>query len=225
MKGKRAVNQHWLWKIITVFCLMLLISSQVFAAKPKIPKTKIGATHHTLSPGSFTLSEQGTTSTGTSTGNLVGFALFAERLFFDRFSAGLKYGYGLERSMQMQVGTNTLEILENASFWALEFRAFVKDNLRPGIKPFLGVSYGNYSVVSTINILPTTGSKSEDQTGTTIPFTQLSAGVDYTFGFGGVRAEVGQVTGKRNDLESSSTYYASYNYDGSVVGISVYSFF
>jgi hypothetical protein len=225
MKGKKSGNQLRIGIITLGFFVAIFLNSQVFAAKPKVPKTKIGATHHTHNTGDFTLSEQGTTNTGSASGNLVGFALFAERLFFDRFSAGLKYGYGLERSMQMLVGTNTLEILENASFWALEFKAFVKDNLRPGIKPFLGVSYGNYSVVSTISILPTTGSVTEDQTGATIPFTTLSAGADYTFGLGGIRAEVGQVTGKRNDLEGSSTYYASYNYDGTVIGISVYSFF
>ncbi len=225
MKGKIGINQLRIRLAVAAFCLLLAGTGNSFAAKPKIPKTKIGATHHTHNTGDYTLSEQGTSSTGTASGSLVGFALFAERLFFDRFSAGFKYGYGLERSMSMQVGTNTLEILENASFWSLEFRAFVKDNLRPGLKPFLGVSYGNYSVTSTITILPTGGSKTEDQTAATIPFTMLSAGADYTFGFGGVRAEIGQVTGKRNDLESSSTYYGSYNYDGSILGISVYSFF
>ena len=127
--------------------------------------------------------------------------------------------------MQMIVGTNTVDILETASFWALEFKAFIKDNMRPGLKPFLGVGYGNYTTTSSLSVIPASGSITEDETTATIPFTLLSGGFDYTFGFGGVRLEVGTTTGKRTDLESSSTYYASYDYTGSIFNFSVYSFF
>jgi hypothetical protein len=225
MKEMRAGYHFWLLRLVAIGCLVMFGTGILFAATPKVPKTKFGATHHTHTTGDYTLTEQGTGNTGSASGSLVGFALFAERLFLDRFSAGFKYGYGLERSFEMQVGTSSLEVLENATFWALEFRAFAKDNISTGLKPFLGVSYGNYTVTSTITIIPTTGSTSEEQTGATIPYTMLSAGADYTFGFGGIRIEAGQVTGKRNDLESSSVYYAAYNYNGSIVGISVYSFF
>lgn len=224
MKNKRAINCFWLLLVVTISWLVLG-TRPLFAAAPKVPKTKIGATHHTHATGDYTLTEQSTGSNGSASGNLIGFAFFAERLFLDRFGAGFKYGYGVERSFDMQVGTSSLEVLENATFWSLEFRAYVKDNISTGLKPFLGVSYGNYSVTSTITVIPLTGSTSEEQTTATIPFTMLSAGADYTFGFGGVRLEAGQVTGKRNDLESSSVYYAAYNYNGSVVGISVYAFF
>jgi hypothetical protein len=225
MKGNRACRLKWLRLVMLMSCLLGLGSLSVEAAKPKIPKSKIGATHHTHSTGDFELDETASSASGSASAPMVGFALFYERLFLDRFSAGFKYGYGLERSMEASVGTNDLEILETASFWSLEFRAFVKDNIRPGLKPFLGVTYGNYSVKSVITIIPSTGTTTEEETAATIPFTMLSFGADYTFGFGGVRLEVGQSTGKRNDLEGSSTYRTTYNYDGSVVGISVYSFF
>ncbi len=225
MKIKRAGNYSWLFLSVLLFCFIAFGNSSVEAAAPKIPKSKIGATHHTHSTGDFKLEEQGSTNAGSASESLVGFAFFYERLFLDRFSAGFKYGYGLERSMEMKVGTSDLEILESATFWSLEFRAFVRDNIRPGLKPYLGVSYGNYTVKSVITIIPETGATTEEETSATIPFTMLAFGADYTFGFGGIRLEFGQTTGKRNDLEGSATYYASYDYDGSVVGISVYSFF
>ena len=222
-KTANSARQYW---------MPLLIASLIgFGALPakaqklKIPTTKIGATYHTHNTGNYTLTDQTTGESGDASGSLIGIAWFVEHLFMDRFSAGFKYGYGLERSMDIEVGTTQLEILESASFWALEFRAFVEDNLRPGLKPFLGVSYGNYSVTSTITIVPATGTTSEETTTATIPYTMLSGGADYTFGFGGVRLEIGQATGQRNDLEGSDTYYASYNYDGSIVAISVFVFF
>lgn len=227
MKSQGVRYKFIYFGIVTALLVMLGATTEnAYAAKPKIPKNKAGATHHTHSAGTnqgFT--EQGTSNTGTITDNMVGFAVFYERLFLDRFSAGFKYGYGLERNSQITVGTNNLEVLETASFWALEFRAYFEDHLRPGIKPFLGVGYGNYTATSTIKVIPTSGSVTEDETTATIPFTSLSAGADYTFGFGGVRLELGQSTGKRSDLESSSTYYATYDYTASIVGISVYSFF
>ena len=226
MKEKRAGRLHKLWLVLLMSCLLGLVSTSATAQrKIKVPKSKIGATHHTHSTGDFELDEKASTSDGSISSPLVGFALFYERLFLDKFSAGFKYGYGLERSMETTVGTNDLEILETASFWSLEFRAFVKDNIRPGLKPFLGVAYGNYSVNSTITIIPSAGAETEEETSATIPFTMLSFGADYTFGFGGIRLEVGQTTGKRNDLDGSDTYRVTYNYDGSIVGISVYSFF
>ena len=226
MKEKRAGLFNKLCLVMLVSCFLILGSISATAqTRVKVPKSKIGATHHTHSTGDFELDEKATTLEGSSSAPLVGFALFYERLFLDKFSAAFKYGYGLERSMETTIGTNELEILETASFWALEFRAFVKDNIRPGLKPFLGVAYGNYSVNTTITIIPTAGSETEEETSATIPYTMLSVGADYTFGFGGIRLEAGQTTGKRNDLEGSDTYRVTYNYDGSVVGISVYSFF
>lgn len=208
-----------------MLCLTWVSLNSAYAAKLEVPKNKAGATHHTYSTGEFTLSSQSTSDSGAASVNLIGFALFYERLFLDRFSAGFKYGFGLERSQELEVGTSTLKVLETASFWALEFRAYISDNLNPGFKPFMGVSYANYTVKSAISILPASGSITEDETSASIPVTVLSFGADYTFGFGGIRLEIGQATGKRNDLESSTDYYASYIYDGSIIGISVYSFF
>ncbi len=226
MKEKRAGLLYKLCFVLLMSVFLGLVSISAKAqTRIKVPKSKIGATPHTHSTGNFELDAKASTDEGSVSGSLVGFALFYERLFLDKFSAAFKYGYGLERSMETTIGTDDLEILETASFWSLEFRAFVRDNIRPGLKPFLGVAYGNYSVNSTITIIPTAGTESEEDTSATIPFTMLSLGADYTFGFGGIRLEAGQTTGRRNDLDSSDTYRVTYNYDGSVVGISVYSFF
>lgn len=211
--------------VTAMLCAGLLIADSGFAAKLKVPKNKLGATHHTHNTGAYTLEEQSSTNSGTASGALVGFALFYERLFGDRFGAGLKYGYGLERSLEMEgLGSNDVKILEQASFFSLEFKAYMKDNIRPGLKPFLGVSYGQYTTTSTLSVI-SSGTATEDETTATIPFTVLSAGSDYTFGFGGIRLEFGISTGERDDLESSDTYFANYDYSGSILGISVYSFF
>ena len=214
-------------KKLTV-CLVIFAfwgTADLFAAKPKIPKNKAGALYHSHATGSYTLSEQGSSNSNSASANLIGFGFFYERLFLDRFSTAFKYGYGLERNLEMVVGTNTIQSLEMASYWELEFKAFIKDNMQPGFKPFLGVGYGNYTTNSTLSIIPASGSITEDQTTATIPFTVLSAGFDYTFGFGGFRLESGLTTGKRTDLESSTAYYASYDYTGAIINFSVYSFF
>jgi len=207
--------------MLLVFCN----TSELFAAKTKVPKNKIGALYHSHSTGNYTLSQQGSSNTDSASASLIGFGFFYERIFLDRFSSAFKYGYGLERNLELTVGTNTIQALETASYWALDFKAFMRDNMRPGMKPFLGVGYGNYTTTSTLSVIPASGAVTEDETAATIPFTVLSAGFDYTFGFGGFRLEAGMTTGKRTDLESSSTYYASYDYTGAILNFSVYSFF
>ncbi len=199
--------------------------TNLFAAAPKIPKNKAGALYHTHATGNFKLEEQSSGSQDVASNRLIGFGIFYERLILDRFSAGFKYGYGLERNMSMTVGTNKVEILETASFWEFEFKAFVRDNLRPGFKPFLGVGWGTYTAASTLSIIPSSGTNTEENTSASIPFTVLSMGFDYVFGFGGCRLEGGMTSGKRTDLKGSSTYYATYDYNGAIVNFSVYSFF
>ncbi len=214
-------------RIILIFlCLFWLDMNTATAIKIKEPKSKAGATYHSHAAGSYTLVNTTSSAEGSGSGNLVGTVFFYDRLFLDRFSAGLRFSSFLERSMDVTIGTSTVNILETASFWSMDFKAFFKDHMRPGFKPFLGVSYGNYTVKSTLTTT-TTGSATttEDNTAATIPVTVLSGGFDYIFGFGGVRLEAGQVTGSRNDLDSSSTYRASYQYGGSTLGISVYAFF
>lgn len=201
-------------------------TGNIYAAKIKVPKTKVGALYHSHATGNYTIWEQTTSSNqDRASDNLVGFGLFAERIFLDRFGAGIKLGYGLERNLSLTVGSNTIQALEAASFWSLDFKAFVRDHTRPGLKPFLGVGYGNYTTQSTLSVISGSGTVAEDKTGATIPFTSLSAGMDYTFGMGGFRLEGAISTGKRTDLDSSSTYFATYDYTGAIFNFSVYSFF
>lgn len=209
-----------------VLLIIFTGTGNVFAAKIKVPKTKVGALYHSHATGNYLLWESANSSNqDKDSDNLVGFGLFAERIFLDRFGAGIKLGYGLERNLSLNVGSNSIQALETASFWSLDFKAFVRDHTRPGLKPFLGVGYGNYTTQSTLSVIPASGSVSEDKTGATIPFTTLSAGMDYTFGMGGFRLEGAISTGKRTDLESSSTYFATYDFTGAIFNFSVYSFF
>lgn len=211
---------------LSVLLIVLGGIGDIFAAKIKVPKTKVGALYHSHATGNYLIWEKtNSANQDKAADNLVGFGLFAERIFLDRFGAGVKLGYGLERNLALTVGSNAIQSLETASFWSLDFKAFVRDHTRPGLKPFLGVGYGNYTTQSTLSIIPSSGSVSEDKTKATIPFTVLSAGMDYTFGMGGFRLEGAISTGKRTDLESSSTYFATYDFTGAIFNFSVYSFF
>ncbi|MCG8339425.1 MAG: hypothetical protein MJE63_33370, partial [Proteobacteria bacterium] len=89
MKEKRAGRLHKLWLVLLMSCLLGLVSTSATAQrKIKVPKSKIGATHHTHTTGDFELDEKASTSDGSISSPLVGFALFYERLFLDKFSAG-----------------------------------------------------------------------------------------------------------------------------------------
>ncbi|MBU3914582.1 hypothetical protein KKA14_03525 [bacterium] len=213
-------------KKVVLFCgVCLFWLNTAYAAEAKIPKNKAGAIYYSQSGSEYTLVNKLTAGSGSDSDSLIGTVFFYERMFLDRFSMGFKYSSFLERNLSFEEGTNTLDVLETASFWSLDFKAFFRDNMRPGLKPFLGVSYGNYSLSSAITISPAAGSSSEETTTATIPVTILSTGFDYVFGFAGVRIEVGQSTGSRNDPDGSSTYRAAYQYGGLISSVSVYSFF
>jgi len=190
--------------------------------KKKEPKNKFGAIHYTHTGAQYTLSSA--TSTSTASDDLVGAGFFYERLFLSRFSAGFKWSSFLERSTTHSLDSNTVTVLEKTSMTTFDFKAFFKDHMQNGMKPFLGVSFGTYAPKSTITTIATAGN-TEGSTAASVPITGLSFGFDYILDFGGVRVEGFSITGKRRDLTGHDTYIANYRYDGSALSVGVYSFF
>ncbi|MDT8445957.1 MAG: hypothetical protein RRB13_03540 [bacterium] len=210
-------------RIILLLIALTLASSPVWAQqRKKEPKNKFGAIHYTHSGGSYTL--QSSTDSSSVTEPLIGAGFFYERVFQSRFSAGLKYSGFLERSLTQTVDGTSVTTVEKTAMTTLDFKAYFKDHLQNGMKPFLGVAFGTYTPASTVTTLAATGN-TEGNTTASVPITSLSAGFDYVLDFGGVRAEVGSVSGKRRDLSGHDTYSANYQFDGTSIAIGVFSFF
>ncbi|MDX2469963.1 MAG: hypothetical protein QNL04_05230 [SAR324 cluster bacterium] len=198
------------------------------AAQEKIKekKNKMGATYYNHSGGTYTLKEKSSGYNDSASDSMVGTTFFYERIFLSRFSIGVAYSSFLEKSLDMYVGTNTINVIEQTSYTAVDFKAFFREHARPGWKPFLGVGFGTHTVASAMTITADSATTtSTDATAASIPVTMLNWGFDYTMDATGIRMEMNQVTGTRRDLESSDTYSANYIVDGTSVGIAVYSHF
>lgn len=210
-------------RFLIVLITLLLATSPAWAqVRKKEPKNKFGAMHYTHSGGQYTL--QSATDTSTVDEPLIGAGFYYERVFQSRFSAGLKFSSFLERSLTQTLDGNTVTTVENTTMFTLDFKAFFKDHMMNGFKPFMGVAFGTYAPSSTVTTIEATGN-TEGTTTASVPITSLSVGFDYVLDFGGVRFEAGAVNGKRRDLEGHDTYTANYQYDGSAVSIGVFSFF
>ena len=212
------------------FLLILLaffsVESVFAQEKVKENKNKMGATYYNHSGGTYTLTEKATGSGASTSDNMVGTTFFYERIFYSRFSIGLAYSPLLEKTLEMNVGTNSIDAIEKTNYTAFDFKAFFKEHTRPGLKPFLGVGFGTYTVATTMDVTAASATtSSEDTTGVSIPVTLLNAGFDYAMMNSGIRFEMNQVTGSRKDIESSDTYKANYRVDGTSIGIAVYSHF
>lgn len=193
--------------------------------KAKELKNKMGATYLNHSGGTYTLGEKTSGNQDSASDSMVGTTFFYERIFYSRFSMGFAYSPLLEKSLDMKVGTNIINVIEKTTYSVFDFKAFFREHTRPGFKPFLGVGFGTYSVASAMLITDSANVTTEDATTASIPVTMLNLGFDYTMTNTGIRMEMNQVTGTRRDLESSDTYNANYRVDGTSVGIAVYSHF
>ena len=202
-----------------------MISSSILfaqARRTREPKNKFGSVYHVISGTDYTLTNKTTGAKGTASDSIVGAVFFYERIFDSKFSMGINGTSFLERNMSMEVGAETLEIVETSTLVLLHFKAYHKDHSMGGAKPYLGVGLGSLSVSSLItSATDTTGST----TSATIPITVISAGLDYFWESGGFRGEVGYVTGERSDLENHDTYSAKYQATGSTGSIGVYWLF
>ena len=124
----------------------------------------------------------------------------------------------------MLVDSEVVDILETTSFAAFDFKAYFKDHTSPGIKPYLGVGFGNYTATTTVTQVSTT-TNTEGTTTATVPVTMLNVGFDFVSEFGGMRFDVGMISGTRRDRESHDSFDAKYDYTGQAVSIGVFSFF
>ena len=208
--------------ILLALVLILAASPAMAQRKKKEPKNKLGVAYYTLSGAEYTL--QSTTDISTATGNMIGPAFFYERVFLSRFSAGLKYATGLDRSMDLNLDGNTVSVVETTALASFDFKAYFKNHESPGMKPYLGVGFGTLTSSSEVTTITST-SNDTGNTSATVPITTLNFGFDYMMEFGAVRVDLGTTSGRRRDLEGHSDYKALYQMDGTSVAIGVYSFF
>ena len=231
-EGKRKKEKRKDMKTLIKIGLLLLVFSLwsvqplVAQQKAKELKNKVGATYYNHSGGTYTLKEKATVNQDSASASMVGTTFFYERIFLSRFSMGVAYSSFLEKSLDMRVGTSSINVIEKTNYTAFDFKAFFREHTRPGWKPFLGVGFGTYTVASTLAVTADgVTTATADATSATIPVTLLNWGFDYTMDATGIRMEMNQVTGTRRDLESSTDYNANYIADGTSVGIAVYSHF
>lgn len=211
-------------KILLFIILITMVSSSVLFAQRRTreAKNKFGAVYHVISGTDFTLTNKTTGASGTASDSIIGAVFFYERIFDSKFAMGINGTSFLERNMSMEVGSTTLEVVEQSTLVMLHFKAYHKDHSAGGAKPYLGVGLGSLSVSSLIKSSTDTAGST---TSASIPVTVISAGLDYFWESGGFRAELGYMTGERSDLESHTTYSAKYQATGSTGSIGVYWLF
>lgn len=216
--------------IVLGICTLLLLVSDLAAARKREPLNKAGAVYYTHSGSEYTLRSNATRTDQTVSDPFIGVVFFYDRIFLSRFSAGFKFSSFLERNMSLNIDGNTLDVLETVTLMMLDFKAYFKDHSSGGFKPYIGVGYGQYQVKSKISETPAGSSTTEEgkqTTKATIPVTAINFGFDYFTDFGGIRMEGGVITGSRNDLSNSESdaYKAKYQASGVIASIGVYSFF
>lgn len=210
--------------LFVALAILLLASPALAQRKVKEPKNKIGFSQINHTGAIYELESASTTQVDTDTGKMVGLGIFYERVFQSRFSAGLKYSTGLDRSLNLNIDGNRVSVVEATKLTSFDFKAYFKDHSAAGLKPYLGVGWGTMVSTSTVTTIATSGN-TEGTTTASVPITSLNLGFDYLMEFASVRFDLGNATGSRRDLTSHSAYKANYTMDGSSVAIGVYSFF
>ena len=212
--------------LFVALAILLLASPAMAQRKVKEPKNKLGVAQYRHTGAIYELQSVSTGAITTGTGVMVGPAFFYERVFKSRFSAGLKYSTGLDRSLSLSLDGSAISVVETTTLTSFDFKAYFKDHSAPGFKPYLGVGWGTLASTSAVTTTAAgSSSSSEGSTTATVPITSLNFGFDYVMEFGAVRFDLGNATGSRRDLTSHSAYKANYTMDGSSVAIGVYSFF
>jgi len=206
--------------IVTLFCPF----GAAFAVKVADLKHKAGAVNFAHSGAKFTLENKSSAASANGSTELKGTTLFYERLLTRGFSVGLTFSTFLERSMDVDVGSDKNAVVETVTMYSIDFKSYLSEHKRKGWKPYFGVGFGSYNVSSTIKTT-SGGTTTEGSSSATVPLTIFSLGADYVFSFGGVRIDYALTTGKREDTDGHSTYNADYNYTGTSLGIAVFSFF
>ena len=205
---------------LLLFAISLVTFAQPLFAKVKESTLKFGVLHQTQMNSEYTLSG----ATGSGNENLVGVSFFMEKVFLSRFSAGMRFSSMLARSNNYTASGNTVVAVETTGMTTFDFKAFFRGHDRPGMKPYLGVSFGSYTPATEINTI-SGGTATSSTTSATVPVTILSVGMDYTMDMGGIRADLGIVTGKQNDYTNTTYTTSTYNYGGTAISIGVFSFF
>ncbi len=218
---------------LLIFC-NLLLCSYTFAVPKGGPKNKFGANYNVISGTKYSLTSKTTSdssysgsSGGSASGseNIVGAVIIYENVLSSKFAWGLKFGAQLSRNMELELGTTTLNVEETTSYWLLDVKAYHKDHMSGGLKPFLAVGFGNMSITSTITDSSSSETDETSETSASVPITTLSGGVDYFMNAGGFRLEGGLITGEKSDLESNDSYSANYQMTGGYVNIGVFWLF
>ncbi len=209
--------------------LILIVGLTYFVYQPGwaqdivFPSNKIGVYLFEFQGPVYELDNLTTKESGSE--KLSGTVLFYERILSDVFTLGIKYGSGMTRTLEFDIGSSEVTIEETVSYQALEIKSYGTNHRKGGFKPYLAVSYGMLTATSTISTSPESGSIAEDETTAVIPIKAWCIGFDYILWKIAFRMEIGQSNGSRNDLESSDTYRAKYQYDTTTAGVALAYFF
>lgn len=206
---------RWILLLIPLLGFSTMCS---FAQDIVFPGNKIGVFYQEIQGAEYKLDNQ--TQKKKDSDTLIGNVAFYERAVTDVFWIEARVGSGFQRKMEFRLGGTDTTVEETASYWILNFKTYSANHWKDGLKAYLAAGMGSLTTNSSI----TAGSTS-DKTAASIPFSTVSVGIDYIWGSFAARIELGRINGERDDLESSSTYYANYYYHASTVGYALYYFF
>lgn len=206
-----------------LICSLLTAFHTVPAQDFVFPANKLGVFYWELRSPKYTLDNQ--TVEDDASKAFAGPVMYYERILTDVFTIGIKYGSGLRREMNIELGTDEVNIKETASYQALEIKSYATTHRKGGFKPYLAVSYGMLSTTSSITIKPVAGATTEDETKAVVPIKAWCLGIDYILWKLAFRLEIGQSNGDRLDRESSDTYQAIYDFNTFTSGAGLAYFF
>jgi hypothetical protein len=187
---------------------------------------KFGISYSRITGYNYSLKETTNNISNEDSTELNGTTLYYEFLLNEQFSIGISYSFYGERSLELTIGTDTYEIIENTTYRSLDFKSYIFDYNGRGLNPYIGISQAEFETKSEITKTDASGNETTDSTEAKIPTNILTLGLGYSMDKTGFQMEYSMLRGKRNDTKSYSGHKATYDLeDAYMVGISIFSLF
>ncbi|NQU64599.1 MAG: hypothetical protein HQ517_10005 [SAR324 cluster bacterium] len=212
--------------VISLICLTGICFGTSAEAKSMTSSNKFGAVYTLTSGATYTLMDTANGELSDDSTLLNGTTLFYEFFLNEQFSLGLSYSIFGGRYLQLEIGSDTYEIIESSTYYLLDFKSYFFTYSDRGLNPYFGVSQGTFSIQSEITKTDSTGTETNGSTKAEIPTNFLTVGMEYSMENTGFKLEYSLLRGKRNDSISYSGHKATYSLVGSsVLGMSVFVLF